>query len=172
MTIKGDNVQEIAQLLENYRIINGKPVGNPYQEIIDYYAIKFPWMVNFDTNPQESESINEDYVTWRDWVASIWGKPSNKTISGKEASMRLEVCKTCPYNVGRPWESTRESVEFERKALLLMRGQKIAENYGYCSRHGCDIGVACVLESHSGLSRKDSNKPDHPGCWFSHSEGS
>ncbi len=172
MMIKGETVPEVAELLENYRIINGKPLGNPKQEIIDYYGVKFPWMVIKDLNPPEQEESQDDYIAWRYWVASVWGQPHRKFISRKEATMRLEVCKTCPHNVGKPWGDTRESTEFDRKVLLLRRGEKLDENVGFCALHKADIGVACFLESTSGLSRKDDNKPDHPGCWFSQFEGS
>lgn len=171
MTIKGESVKDVAELLENYRIINGKPLGDPFQEIVDYYAKKYPWMVQKDLNPEDGDKVREEYISWRYWVAMVWGQPHKKFISRKEASMRLEVCKICPYNIEKPWDETRESTEFERKVLLLRRGEKMDEKIGYCSLHKAEISVACFYESPSGLSRKDKDKPDHPGCWFSSLEG-
>ncbi len=172
MTIKGETMADVADLLENYRIINGKPLGDPKQDIVDYYSKKFPWMVRLDHGVPIEDDIREEYIAWRYWIASVWGQTQHKFISRKESSMRLEICKNCPHNIGKPWESSRESTEFDRKALLLRRGEKIDEKYCFCDLHKADIGVGSFLESPTGLSRKDKDKPDHPGCWFSQSEGS
>lgn len=165
-TLKGDNFNDVVDLLTNFRLINGRPIGNPTQEVINYYAEKFPWMVEYDLSGEEDEPVNQEYEAWRDWVSSVWGKPQNKFITRKEASFRWEVCKKCPFNIGSTWTETKESTEFSRKSLLLKRGEKTPENMVFCSLHHADIGVASFLESPRDFSRKDKNKSDHPGCWF------
>lgn len=166
VTIKGDSVTEVAGLLENYRLINGRPLGNAYQEIVDYYASKYPWMVIKDLDPQEDEEIDQDYIDWRNWISSVWGKPMGKWISRKEASMRWEVCKNCPFNAGKPWDLDKEATEFDRKSLLLRRGESVPENYQFCSLHKADIGVSSFIESPMALSRKDPDKQAPSQCWF------
>ncbi len=166
VTLKGDTFEDVEELLSNFRLINGKPIGNPKDEIIAYYAEKFPWMVEYDTNEQVVEPLSEEYIAWRDWISSIWGKTQGHFITRKEASFRWEICKKCPHNVGSPWDDSKESIEFSRKALLLKRGENTPENLRYCDLHKVDIGVASFQESARDLSRKDDNKPDHPGCWF------
>lgn len=164
--MKGETFDEVGELLTNFRIINGRPVGNPKQEIINYYAEKFPWMVEMDLSDEEDKAPNADYEAWRDWVSSVWGKNHGKSITRKEASFRWEVCKGCPHNVGKPWPESREAIEFSRKSLLLKRGENIPEKLCYCDLHRADIGVASFQESAREFSRKEQNKPDHPSCWF------
>lgn len=166
VTLKGDTFQDVVDLLTDFRLMNGWPIGNPPQEIINYYAEKFPWMVEYDVSGRESEPVNEAYVEWRDWISSVWGKHQNKFLTRKEASFRWDICKTCPHNVGTPWKETKESIEFSRKSLLLKRGEKVPDNYCFCSLHRADISVSSFLESPQELSRKDQNKSNHPGCWF------
>lgn len=166
VTLKGDMFEDVVKLLTEFRLMNGWSVGNPSQEVIDYYAVKFPWMVEYDLSGKEDDPENPAYVGWRDWLSSVWGKPQSKFLTRKEASFRWEICKTCPHNVSKPWKETREAVEFSRKSLLLKRGEKTPEDLCYCDLHRADISVASFLESVRELSRKDENKSDHPGCWF------
>lgn len=166
VTLKGETFDDVVELLTDFRLMNGWPVGNPSQEIINYYAEKFPWMVEYDLSGKEDEPENEHYVAWREWISSVWGKVQGKFITRKEASFRWDVCKNCPFNVGAPWPVSREATEFQRKSLLLKKGEKTPDNYCFCALHRADIGVASFLESPRELSRKDKNKSDHPGCWF------
>lgn len=170
-TLKAETFWEVVDLLENYRLINGWPVGDPKQDVIDYYAKHFPWMVEIDFDAPPPVKPSQDYLDWREWITAIWGRPHGKFVSRKEASMRWEICKTCPYNVGRTWPSTKEAIEFDRKALLLRRGERTPENFCFCSLHRADISVGSFLESPGELSRKDENKQDHSGCWFTQFEG-
>ncbi len=166
VTLKGDTFDEVVDLLSNFRLINGKPIGNPRQEVINFYAEKFPWMVEWDLEGKEDEPEKQEYLDWRDWVSSMWGKAQGKFITRKEASFRWDICKNCPHNVGTPWKETKESIEFSRKSLLLKRGEKTPEKYQYCDLHRADVAVASFLESPQEFSRKDKNKSNHPGCWF------
>lgn len=165
VTLKGDTVQEVVELLTDFRIVNGKPVGNPLQEIIDYYAKDFPWMVEMDISGKEDKPDNPDYVAWRSFISSVWGKNHGKFLTKKEASFRWAICKGCPHNVGTPWPESREATEFSRKSLLLRRGENIPEKYCYCDLHRNDIGVVSFQESASEFSRKETNKSNHSGCW-------
>lgn len=170
--LKGDTFNDVVDLLTNFRLINGKPIGNPRQEVIDYYAKKFPYMVKYDLDSEDVETDSLEYIAWRDWISAMWGKPANKFISRKEASMRWEICKKCPHNVGRPWNSSKEFTEFSRKAMMLRRGEPISEKFVFCDLHKADIGVSSFLESPEKFSRKRKEQEDHPGCWMTISEGS
>lgn len=153
-------------MLTNFRLFNSRTVGNPTQEVIDYYARKSPWMVELDTQPSEADEVDEDYIQWRDWIASQWGKPSGRLLSRKESSMRLEICKTCPHLVQKTWDDTDESIEFERKSLMLKRGSLVDEKYAFCSLHRCDVGVASFVENPISVSGKMKDEQDYPACWF------
>ncbi len=164
--IKGDSFEDVVDLLHNFRLINARPLGNARQEIIDYYSVKFPWMVELETKPIKQIPVDPDYKQWRDWIASVWGKPMGNAVSKKESSMRLEVCRTCPHNIPKNWNETEESIEFNRKALMLSRGNFVDEKYGFCSLHKADLGVLSFLESPLQVSGKDKDKQDYPACWL------
>lgn len=164
--LKGEAFKDVEELLRDFRLMNGRPVGNPSQDIIIYYAQKFPWMVMTDHDATPDEPEEYDYVCWRDWITSVWGKVQNKFITRKEASFRWEKCNGCPNNVGKTWKSSAEATEFERKSLLLRRGEKTPENYCYCALHRADVSVASFLESPRDLSRKLPNSAEQEGCWF------
>lgn len=164
--LKGETFDDVLDLLENFRLVNGIPLGNPRQEILDYYAEKFPWMVQPDFSAKPGESLNEDYVAWRSWIASLWGQPAGKFLSKKEASMRLVTCDGCPHNVGTTWKESKESIEFQRKALMLRHGHSAPMGMCYCNLHRADISVSSFLDKPHELSRKPKDKPDHEGCWF------
>lgn len=164
--IKGETFNEVVDLLTNFRLFNGRPVGRPRQEVIDYYAVKFPWMVEIETEEKPEVPLDPDYIAWRDWISSVWGKPSGRILSKKESSMRLEVCRDCPHNVGKSWDDSEESIEFNRKALMLRRGNYVDENFVFCDLHKVDLGVSSFLESPMLVSRKAKDEQDYPACWF------
>ncbi len=164
--IKGESFNEVVELLASFRLFNGKPLGNPVQEVTDYYADKYPWMVELDTEPVEEEELEEEYVAWRDWISSVWGKPMGRFLSKRESSDRLQICKNCPHNVGKPWYEGEEAVEFNRKSLMLKRGNLVDEKLGYCDLHKCDIGVSSFIENPIPVSRKPKDEQDYPACWF------
>ncbi len=171
MLIKGDTPEEVVDLVANFRLINGKPIGDPMRELIDYYTARFPWMVEYDLDFEEPDPEDPDYIAWRDWIGSVWGRGGLRYVSRKEASMRWEICKDCPHNAGTPWESSKESTEFSRKSMMLRRGESVPDNYCYCRLHRADIGVSSFLESPSKLSKKPNEQADRSGCWLSISEG-
>lgn len=165
-TIKGESFYEVVDLLTNFRLFNARPVGDPVQEVTDYYAKKFPWMVELDTDPSDKEKLDPDYEAWRQWISDNWGKDSGRFLSRKESSMRLEICRTCPHNVGAPWKITNESIEFDRKSLMLKRGNLVDEKYTFCDLHRVDVGVASFLENPIPVSRKQEDEQDYSDCWF------
>jgi len=164
--IKGETFHEVDDLLTNFRLFNGRALGNPVREVTDYYASKFPWMVILETEPVKEEELDEDYVAWRDWISGVWGKPMGKFISLRESKDRLQICRGCPHNAGKPWDESEESIEFERKSLMLKRGNLVDEKICYCDLHKADISVSCFIENPIPVSRKDKDEQDYPACWF------
>jgi len=166
VSIKGESFNDVVDMLTSFRLFNSRAVGNPRQEVVDYYAAKFPWMVELDTAPSPDDELDADYVAWRDWITSVWAKSSGRFVSKREAQTRLEVCKTCPHHVGSPWDQTEEAIEFQRKALMLKRGNMVDEKYGFCLLHKCDVGVSSFIENPISVSRKEKDEQDYPACWF------
>lgn len=164
LMLKGDTFDEVKIKLSDYRMNNNRPVGNPGQDILKYYAVNFPWMVREDeiNVPEETK----EFTDWRHWVQRTWVNPPKKLLTNKEASFRWDVCKTCPFN--QPIESGNKPSEFEqitRKTLMLRRGAKIPKELGYCSLHRFDLGVATFIEIPRDHSEKEIDAPNYPSCW-------
>ncbi len=164
-TVRGDTFHEVVEKVRNLRISNAIPEGNPEQEVLQYYAKFFPWMVKIaETEPKPD--LPSKYVRWRHWVHAVWKNPPKKLVTPKEASLRWEICKDCPYNTKFDWENYLESDEVSRRAFMLKAGQDTPENLQYCSCHRLDIGVASFLDKPEEFSAKPKDTFPPPKCWI------
>lgn len=161
--IKGETVKEVVGKITDYRLNNNRPIGNPEQEVLEYYALNFPWMVKKDN--EEVPKENESYALWRKWVQKTWTNPPKKLITTKEASFRWDVCKKCPHNKPINWPESDESTQITRKAFLLRQGMEIPEELGFCSLHNVDIGVLTFIETPKDYSEQKKDTPGYPSCW-------
>lgn len=162
--IKGDTFNEVRDKLSDYRLNNNRPIGNPGQDILKYYAVNFPWMVKEDDIEIPEEP--ENYSKWRSWIQKTWVRPPKKMLTIKEASIRSDICKSCPHN--KPIQTGNKPSEFEqltKKSFLLRRGVKISSDLGYCDLHHFDLGVALFIETPKDHSEKKKDTPGHPSCW-------
>ena len=103
--VKGESAKEVIKKITEYRINNGIPVGNPEEELLYFYALHWPYMVEPAEigKPTEKSSWFQD---WARWVRKTWKNPPKKLITTKEASYRWDVCLTCPHNRGFDWKET------------------------------------------------------------------
>lgn len=159
----GDTLKEVVRKVTDYRVNNNQPIGDPEQQILQYYARRWPFMVDPDDSIPEDHS---NYLTdkWVSWIRSQWKAPQGKIVTTQEAQQRWEVCLKCPYNV--PIRIvTAEHVDMKRKAFLLKRGQDTPVGLGFCSRHLQDLSVSVFLETpvESSAAPKDGANPTN--CW-------
>ena len=162
--VEGETADEVAEKLKDIRINNNIPVGDPLQDILTYYSARFPWMVSLDRGAENfAESL--DYIQWRRWISKIWGKSGLKPVTKKEASIRWEACKDCPFNQKKDWKTSEESEELTRKSMLIRRGQNAPKYLGYCSLHGWDLSSVTFLETPESLSDKLKEVAQPPACW-------
>lgn len=161
--MKGDTLDEVVRQIKDYRINNAIPVGDPTDEVLQYYAAKWPFMVYPDEDAKEFRpSVMKE--RWMKWVRVRWLKPSVKQITLKEAEARWKVCQFCPYN--KPLTPVNdEQTAIARKAFMLRRGQTIPSNIGFCALHGADIGAMVFLEAPVEVSDKPKDAANHTNCW-------
>lgn len=163
--LRGDTFDEVVSELATYRLNNSIPIGNPKQDVIAYYAEKFPYMVMLDEDPPEPIKRSEEYLAWRSWVWEMWKKPELRHVTTKEAAERWIECSQCPYNKSILETVTREGREVSKKAFLLRRGENIPSFVGFCACHRFDIGVASLLENPASRSEKNKDTEQPAGCW-------
>lgn len=169
MVVRAEKFDDLVRKVRDLRITNGHPVGDPKTEIIRYYAEAFPYMVHYGKEGFSVPKFAENYVRYRLWVQTTWAIPPKKLVTTKEASYRWDVCKTCPFNLPKNWERTRESEEVDRRAYLLRSAIDIPEGLGFCSLHRADIGVLSFIEKPLEFSAKSKDKEDYEKCWVSSS---
>lgn len=164
LMMKGDTFDEVRIKLTDFRLNNNRPVGNPGQDILTYYAVNFPWMVKEDDAEMPQEG--ENFLAWRAWIQKTWNRPPKKIIVSKEAEMRWSVCKTCPHNIPIAAGNRRaEFDELKRKAFILRRGIKIPPEIGFCSLHRADLSAFTFTETPKDHSEIKKDTPNYPGCW-------
>ena len=161
---EGNTPVEVVKKVTDYRVHNSIPVGEPMKELLDYYAAKWPFMVDedYDTKPEPPPNTTKE--KWMGWVRQQWKFPRGKYIANKEAEARWKVCLTCPFN--KPIETqSQEEREIARKSFLMSRGVTMPARLGFCSLHLADIRTMVVLEAPSVVSDKPKDAANHPGCW-------
>ncbi len=164
VTLKGDTHIEVANKLRDFRVNNNKPMGDPEQDVLNYYAETSPWMVREDEEKEEVP-LDPSYLEWRDWVYRVWDKPPKKYTTKRDATARWLVCKTCPFNKKMDWVESNESSELVRRAFLLRKGLEVPDYLGFCTCHKADLGAFSFLEApkdHSGIAKDAKN---YPSCW-------
>lgn len=167
-TFKGKNYDEVVRSLAAFRINNNIPLGNPDSEVIAYYAVNWPWLVEeYEAEPKPMPM--EGYLAWRLWLMEAWNNPPKKLLTNKEASERFAICRKCPMNmpISRDGSPADEMAALKRKSFLLRRGSMAPEGIGYCTLHRVDLSVFCFLDNCLAFSSKKPDAKDLPECWAS-----
>jgi hypothetical protein len=162
--VKGESFKEVVQKIKDYRINNGIPVGDPEQDVLWFYALHWPYMVEPDVQrkaPEESEMFR----SWAKWVRKAWKTPPKKTITTKEASIRWDVCLTCPHNKKFNWRETDESTAIQQRVFLLRRGVEVPEGIGYCACHKADLSALSFIDGPQSFSDKSKEFIQPEACW-------
>lgn len=160
---RGDTFNELLQKLTDFRITNGIKLGKPEQEILQHYALHWPYMVRHI--PGGADEPADDFEQWREWIQRVWAVPPKTVITPTEAKERWVKCLSCPMNKAFNWEDNEESRELERRAFLLRRGVDVPEGLGFCSCYSCDLAVAVFLEDKSGHFKQNKGTEKPGPCW-------
>ncbi len=150
--------------ITDYRVNNAITVGDPKQEVLEYYLKNFPFMIDLDESTDRVNTLDEISKAWVEWVRKRWSQPPGKTITPKEAAIRWSVCLGCPHN--KPFEAvTQEQMEMERKAFLMRKGYTVPPKLGFCSLHRWVTPIQVFSEAPAAASGKLKETANHPGCW-------
>lgn len=162
--VKGESLKEVVQKVVDYRINNNIPLGDPEQEVLYYYALHWPYMVE-PVEPKRIPAASSRFGGWSKWIRKSWINPPKKIITTKEAVGRWEVCATCPHNKRFDWKETNETAALTQRAFLLRRGIDAPKDLGYCDLHMADLSVLTFLETPESFSEKSKDKEQPPKCW-------
>jgi hypothetical protein len=165
-TIRSSTFKGVVDLLTDYRIQNGIPLGDPSGEVTLYYAKNWPWMVTVDENQEIIHEDNPYYNEWRAWVQSTWKRGDPKMLHKREAADRWAICEKCPYAEGQSWADTKESQELDKRAFLYRRAEWAPRKLKFCSLHKADIGTLSFLQDAKSYSAKKESEPNYDKCWI------
>lgn len=169
--LRGDKFSDVVKELVDFRSTNGIQMGNPEQEILAYYSIHWPFMIEkVDDNPIHSPTSL--FLGWSRWVRRTWRNPPKKFVSTREASERWKVCEKCPFNKEFDWPTTIESSAISQRAYLLRKGIDVPDHLGYCACHGCDIGAMSFIATPDQFAETDKTLEKPAACWVGSLEGS
>lgn len=165
-TFKEKDFESLVKSIRSFRVNNNIPVGDPEQEVLQYYLSNWPYMVEPDEESAE-KADSEIFADWRSWIFGAWKRPISKFIPTKEAQRRWEVCEKCPLNRKFDWNESDESVRLTSQAFLIRRGVEVPTFLGFCSCHRADLSVFTLIESARDRSAKRDSAEQPPGCWVS-----
>jgi len=169
-----DDFPALLAKITDYRVGNGLPMGDPEQEVLQFYAKSFPWSVieeksgkilsdtngsvidNPDTNPA---NLSQSERLYR-WVNEVWRNPPTTLLHSEDATSRVSYCQKCPHH--RPPTSDTpqnepRAKEANRRVMVLTKCRP-APGVGFCAHFGWDCRLACLL---SHLSEVDGPEK----CW-------
>jgi hypothetical protein len=157
--MKAESFKDLVKDVTEFRIRNSIPVGRPDQDILQFYAEKWPWTVLSDGQPVPKD--DENFSRWRSWLHKSWTSGPVKMRSATEAKERWKICIDCGWRK-KVVSETSESKSLEGKSLILRHGQE-TPSLGFCSLHGIDLDVASFY-AHTEHHRNTKEKgPDN--CW-------
>jgi len=162
--IKGESVKDLVKKITDYRINNNIPVGDPEQDVLYYYALHWPYMVE-PAEVGKPTHQSKWFQGWSTWLRKAWKNPPKKLITTKEASYRWDVCLTCPHNRGFDWKETDESSAITQRAFLLRKGIDAPKDLQYCDLHKADLSVLTFVENPASFSDKSKEDTQPSACW-------
>jgi hypothetical protein len=153
-TLKG-----LVAAVREYRERNFHPVGDPEQEIAEYYCQKYPWLVQEAKHPEICPPEPKDGAleAVEQFVRAVWRDPPKRLLVQEEIEVRAQICRECPWNVPVDLSGNREVV---RRKYLIARGET-PEGCGWCEFHRWHAGLAACIPDVTKLSRP--GPPEE--CW-------
>lgn len=123
--------------VREYRSINGKPPGEPWNEIMAQLCAKLPDHCSETTQTRVEQlnvSFNQRVIEW--FIKILASKREKKLVFSdpKEAFRRAQICARCPLqrNINTGCAACIETVEKSREALLSGRIKQTGE-LKFCS---------------------------------------
>lgn len=97
---EGDSVSDVALKLEEFRTVNGFPVGCPLAEVHEQLCERFPSMEVFTPAPvQDRELVVRVVAKAKEWLDGLAVKRRPALVSTQIANKRAERCLNCVHNL-------------------------------------------------------------------------
>lgn len=162
-----ENAVKLASAIREYRILNGKPIGNPLQEVNDFTCARYPTGCR---GAERIAPVNTPGIhlvgrvnRWLSLVSRALGRNSTAYVSKDIAEMRAKVCVACPKQ--KNWHAGCLSCNegSRRLSFAARKGQEtsVGEKLLGCDVLGEDTRTSVFLDKLT-----PSENPDLPAnCW-------
>ena len=173
--LQGDSVDNLARILERYRLNNGIPLDDPRQNIIDYICGNWPHFCNRDTpgpllegrNPGSAAGLA---IRAAAWVTRLWNLGPTNFVPKAEADRRANLCLTCPMNRDFRAGGCSSCVQgVDRLAFLWLAGRTVSEHTTWhslraCRATGAHLQASVFADNQPPMSNEEQVQLD-PRCW-------
>lgn len=145
------NVQDLSDRLQEYRLQNQLPVGDPLGDIEAYICSNFPRNCTPHEQGQEpiqqnasNPSSNRFVDTIALWAKGIYQNQDRRLMPLSEAEQRAQACLRCPLN--QPWENDCPNcvLNAQRILAIIRQGKDVGTHR---KLHGCRAHGSCTRTS-------------------------
>lgn len=169
VVLRGRTIDEVLEVVERHRAVNGLALGNPEAELIEQYLEIAPFLLARE-GPGAREPGRVLFEASRAMVflrglERVRPKPS--PASEEVVEERMKHCRACPHHegssrpVGGEVRSTYER-EVERRMGLATGSRRDIPATGWCRHHGQWVGLLGFFPSVPFI---PSLPPPATGCW-------
>lgn len=163
---RSDSWKHLEAEVRDYRLRNGLPEGNVWEDIMDQTCAKFPGFcrnaepfVQIPTN--QSMSFNQRVLEW--FAACLRSKRLNawRLVDDPEAARRAAICQRCPRQRALSTACAACIATVDASRTVLMDGRASRHQNLQC----CDaLGEDCSVSVYA--TQKPTDKPTCPAeCW-------
>lgn len=160
-TIDGETVEDVEKQIAAYRIRNGRPPGDPHQDMINFWVVKRPDFLEMTPEgaPPEPKTPPDELGSVLLWLQRITQQGSDLEVGRGVIEERVTTCLECPCNVSISGSQSIKD-EIDRRSFMIRKGE-VTPGLHVCSCHLMDLRVAVRLRSE--FLTQD---PQQPGnCW-------
>ena len=142
--IPEEAVDDLCDQVTAYRVNNGYHIGNPVDEITDWYSEHFPFCVENGDREQakDTDGLEKDIIIWTN---RQWKSPPKSIVDAETAHRRAARCLGCKFRDDVIEDGSRLGKEAKRRLFLLSRGMLLGDETGWCMLNKWDNRLACLL---------------------------
>lgn len=171
--VEGDSFDDVTKKTLVLRLQNGRPPGNPGQELVDYVCGTWPSFCRENSPPLIPANISGNppfsglAMRAATWIAGfVGGNRGDPGISSNETQRRADICCACPNNQEFRGGCGSCVDNINRVFFVWRRNRTLPRE--------AELGACAVIGQHNGAACLASQLPDLPNgvrerlpdrCW-------
>lgn len=165
VTYDGDTPEALARKVAHYRMVHGKPLGDPLEDVMAYIYERWPYLCKvvkeLSGTPHQDESQIPVEERAYNWLLKQNASDHVADLNHLQAE-RAKVCQDCPMNVMTKFADPQKQQQYDRTAYVVTGGRMMGGFFrlGICQKYGWDNRVVCARKPES----LPSDAPET--CWI------